>query len=1147
MRVDSHHIRHVDEDAFMAITVWLLRPDDLLNLRIEGSNLRLDTADATAPVLVVDDPQQPAYLIVEFPPQSIAEGAYYEAAVVAADGAPPGRTDPDQPTTPPASDQLIDTPVRPGHLAAGQKTVAQVGGTSRLVFRVPNDWRMPYTTAGLLDWAGLTLSVNPIAAIGPDPTPEQIASAPAIRAPASRETAIELPRQLLISPTDAVDWDHRFAPFFHAGQCELWHTRMFAKAADGAVAPALNVPIPLRAIWTDGFNATHPLAPPEHDPALGRVALSPRDRSQIVALTSAFHGYAADYQVFAGLLNFQALAAGGVSMAGGLRRLRRPRSVTQGYVPQPFFAEQLFLSPLGGWLKSRGSWDPLPYTTVSTPPKGWNFAEQITELGPLIRHAGQPIALGASRVSVLNEHVADLLERSVRNPPQTKQQLDLSEWIHLATQGRDHYVRIVYEGELWPFRHKAALIKVTERKFLAHDGIVEAHLVQRNFIVVRQPEVAFADSARAIPFKQVQLTTKVTPSIAEPVPIDNGLPAGDANYRATHRSFWVEVMTGAASRQKFPFHGVGRDIAGGSVDFSVPMLFVSVSDLADPANMALVRDAYNALSMLEQRSVRIPGQPLTFAPARAGPAPANDNTRLAARTLNFVVNAAGDAPRMLLAEVNIPAIQQLLNTDAPTTIRYFQRYLDEGIDAAANPTGVFAEVVKQAPGSYTPQSPFDGLVADTLGVAFSSDKAGGFATPDMGVSCLSSALGSLAGDVAKAAGDTFDPSGFFPPGGLARIFGSFDLADLLSVSTHGQNAPKIQTESKDIPGGKLLTVKLDWKPEIHNVDLGIAAFEKDHGGATVLDIHGTIQKPLQFDHPAADADITANFTGTLDHFRISILAAVHINFALFSFTANAGQKADITVNLDAATPLEFAGDLKFVEELRKAIPAGLFGDGPSLDLSPTGIRAGFELALPPLAVGVFALKDVALGAALTLPFVDGKPVFDFNVSQRCHPFQLAIAFFAGGGFFHLQLDTAGIKQLEAALEFGAAAAIDIGVASGEVHIMAGIYFALQRKEGQTELSCTLAGYLRMGGSLSVLGLVKISVEFNLTFAYQSEPGGSGKAYGRATLTVQVEVLMFSKSVELTVEKAFGGSNGDPKFLDAFDTEASWNAYALAFA
>ncbi len=86
----------------------------------------------------------------------------------------------------------------------------------------------------------------------------------------------------------------------------------------------------------------------------------------------------------------------------------------------------------------------------------------------------------------------------------------------------------------------------------------------------------------------------------------------------------------------------------------------------------------------------------------------------------------------------------------------------------------------------------------------------------------------------------------------------------------------------------------------------------------------------------------------------------------------------------------------------------------------------------------------------------------------------------------------------------------------------------------------------MGGSLSVLGLVKISVEFNLTFAYQAD-GGSGKAYGRATLTVQVEVLMFSKSVELSVEKAFGGSNGDPKFLDEYDTGTSWNEYALAFA
>ena len=109
--------------------------------------------------------------------------------------------------------------------------------------------------------------------------------------------------------------------------------------------------------------------------------------------------------------------------------------------------------------------------------------------------------------------------------------------------------------------------------------------------------------------------------------------------------------------------------------------------------------------------------------------------------------------------------------------------------------------------------------------------------------------------------------------------------------------------------------------------------------------------------------------------------------------------------------------------------------------------------------------------------------------------------------------------------------------------MAGIYFSLQRKEGSTELAAILSGYLRLGGSLNVLGLVSISVEFNLSFTYDSV---RDKAYGRATLTVAVHVLLFSASVELTVERAFGGSN-DPHFIDFFPEAAPREEYALAFA
>jgi hypothetical protein len=79
--------------------------------------------------------------------------------------------------------------------------------------------------------------------------------------------------------------------------------------------------------------------------------------------------------------------------------------------------------------------------------------------------------------------------------------------------------------------------------------------------------------------------------------------------------------------------------------------------------------------------------------------------------------------------------------------------------------------------------------------------------------------------------------------------------------------------------------------------------------------------------------------------------------------------------------------------------------------------------------------------------------------------------------------------------------------------------------------------------LSVLGLISVSLEFMLTFSYDSD----GKASGRATLTVEVKVVFFSKSVEISVEKRFGGSGGDPTFAQLITSPAVWSEYAGAFA
>ncbi|MEO7954968.1 MAG: hypothetical protein ABIR35_12895 [Polaromonas sp.] len=1079
----------------------LLRVDDLLHLLVDGSNLRLSPDGNRGSFLSIEDPALPGYLRFTFAPQTIAETAMFESSIVAPES-DPKRPDPDQTKNTPT--EPLSTPGTPGLNA---KSVARIGHPSRLVFIVPPGAEIPFSFDGLLDWSKLQLSVSGLAAIGDNPTAAQIANAPAIREPAVNETALELPYRLVISPTADVAWLHRPQPFTSRGRTELWHTRLALNTPAGITELSKTDLAPLRAIWSPDYDASA-LPPVRDDPELGRTAMCGNDRHQIVVLTSAFHGYEVDRTLHV--------------------RKKRPITISSPYVPQPFHADRLMLSALGGWLRSRGQWDP-PHRAQALIPRRPDFGEVFRNLDFLRKPqemAAQNRALLETKTRISDEAFLFLQPK--------QQQLDLSEWVHLAAQGRDHYVKIVYEGELWPFRHPAALIKVTERKFEENSGIVGAYLMQRMFIVVRKPVMDFAAADRANPLKSVHLTTLVTPDIAAPVLL------------TPNRTFWVKVMTSATKSDYFYFHAVGADVEGNTVDFTVPMMFVSKSDIGNAATQPTVIAAYNHPDA-QFRACKIPGQKVAFAPKdQARP---TETTLLITDSLNFIMDAARVQPALLKAAVQIPQVQELLGTNQPTSIRLFPDYVANGADNPANTTGVFAQVVDDAYKVFNPADP-----AASLGVNIAAEKAGGMATPNMAVTTLSRALGPLAGKVADAAKNNFDPTQFFPKG-AAMLFGSFDLLELFlpdpahpAAMSLDENAPKMSTERVTLPDGQsAMVTKLDWKPKFlepgKKFETPIASIYKNYRDAlSVLDINGTITKPMG---PGNPGDANSVFSGSLNAFTVTILDSVSINFANFSFRKTSNEKAEVNVALDPQTPLEFKGDLAFIEEIRNAIPPGLFGDGPSLDLvsSPLGIRAGFAFALPPLTVAVFTLKDVKLGAALTLPFLDGKPIFDFNISERPHPFLLAVGIFGGGGFFHLQLDTAGMKSLEVSLEFGAAAALDIGVASGEVHIMAGIYFSLQRKEGSTELAAILSGYLRLGGSLNVLGLVSISVEFNLSFTYDSV---RDKAYGRATLTVAVHVLLFSASVELTVERAFGGSN-DPHFIDFFPEAAPWEEYALAFA
>ena len=178
----------------MTLRIDLLRPDDLLNLHIDGENLRLEANAVDGPALVLDNPDEPGYLIVTFPPQTVGEQAVYESSTTPApttEGSLPFNKPP--PETPPS---------RPAR--------SRIGGPSRLVFRIPAGAQhtVPYDIESLLDWGGLELNVSALADIPAEPTAAQRNNAPGITKPGPHDTAIELPYRLIMSPNRAVAWTH---------------------------------------------------------------------------------------------------------------------------------------------------------------------------------------------------------------------------------------------------------------------------------------------------------------------------------------------------------------------------------------------------------------------------------------------------------------------------------------------------------------------------------------------------------------------------------------------------------------------------------------------------------------------------------------------------------------------------------------------------------------------------------------------------------------------------------------------------------------------------------------------------------------------------------------------------------------------------
>ena len=172
---------------------------------------------------------------------------------------------------------------------------------------------------------------------------------------------------------------------------------------------------------------------------------------------------------------------------------------------------------------------------------------------------------------------------------------------------------------------------------------------------------------------------------------------------------------------------------------------------------------------------------------------------------------------------------------------------------------------------------------------------------------------------------------------------------------------------------------------------------------------------------------------------------------------------------------------------------------------------------------------MAISAELHVPFIGDAMKFRFAFSSRAQPFTVSCAMLGGTGFFALEATATGITKVEAQLEFGAHVGIDLGVASGGVSIMGGVYFS---KTGDAIL---LRGFLRIRGEVDVLGLITASIELRLELEYHD-----GKLIGRAVLEIEISIGFFSTSVHLECERKFAGANGDPTFAELMPRDGVLN-------
>lgn len=979
------------------------------------------------------------------------------------------------------------------------------------------------------------------------------------RAPLPGETAIEAPYRLIVSPSSAGGFAHANTPQgapTDATRVELWHSRLGVRNVGNGVVRIEERADPqrvIRAIWARDKEGIEPTEP---DNLPFRMSLNGLDRVMLV------------------------------------RQSADPLITT----PLPIDVERLYLTSLGAWLDLHGSWDIEPYASADPPlpsiiswdheaPMGRDQFVRVVYPGYFfftghrcalvkvterkIKEAGNPQArLYQRKFLVVSQPVMTYDDRRMPFKQITLRPLVTPDIRDPTDPATPH--EILKDFLFWPvvegstkFRFTLDCIDHDDRRVrlqapllfvAAHLGGTAAEIAQIVNAYNNAPDRPIAADGQSIAFAKSGMpgdaametvslrftgapgapgTLTDTPWLEDAdivIPAMRHLAPASPQTRIKYAQTYLDLGFGGKNAEPQVFlsldnpasisFGTGTDKAGGFIQPDLPVRGLS--------------RALGAVGDIDDLVNKPPAQRFNPTKFLAGALP----KLFGLFDLVDILNVVGldKAPSFITEQLDIVA-GMLADLEALQSAveRSADRLQEDAADAATTALRDQAEQARARIDAVRAQ-----LQTRVAELVDALDDLLALDTPSSPADVTAAVIGAMTalGAQVTELGAVIRELPLPPPvkAELERLVNVLDplLRDLTAI------ARTIETITSFVngldPEGLSVRARFEWRPELKNFpdvadDKALFVVRKD----------GLL---LSVEARASGADgVGTDILAELRGFHLNLFPGaplMRLGFDRIAFRASSGRKPEVDV---VFTGIEFVGVLSFIETLKELIPFDGFADPPYLDVSSDGVTAGFDVALPNVAVGVFSLENISLGADTRVPFLGEAVTVGFYFCTREKPFRLTVMMIGGGGFVGIRLSPKGMVLLEMALEAGASLSVNLGVASGSVSVMVGVYLRLEAKAG------SLTGYFRIRGEVDVLGLISASITLELSLTYEFE---TGKMVGRASISIEVEVFLLSFSVSVSCERRLAGSNGDPLFAEIMGVQAdgsspAWVAYCHAFA